>query len=186
MVPYLGSLPALLTFLIGKGCKMIPSNFLGRNKTIIVSNLVISSQAGTDFQRLIQGFNIWELKTLRDDEAFIDRVKKIAELDAEQLREHMVKKWSLTVESCQNDDWWVDVESIRDRCPVWTRAVIEGHYVDCNDFVQWARELLMEEVRVNINIKRIQELREKAKKRDSQQTEAASQFERAMQCGFYL
>ena len=168
--------PALLASLVYKGHKML-NNFLGFNRGIIVANIAIINGAGNDFRKLVDDLTLPELKILKHDEDLIQRTKDILKLDAEGLREYMVRTWGLLVESCQNDDWWCDVEGIRDRCPDWSRAIIEGHYIDSNDFVKWAQRWLMQEVRVNINIKRIEELRAAAKKRkEDQQKELEDQY----------
>jgi hypothetical protein len=138
-----------------------------------VANIAITHDAGNDFRKLIDDLTLEELKILKLDEDLIQRTKDIFKLDAEGLREYMVKNWGLLVESCQNDDWWCDIEGIRDRCPDWSRAIIEGHYIDSDDFVKWAQRWLMQEVRVNINIKRIEELRAAAKKRKEDQCSEA-------------
>ena len=107
-------------------------------------------------------------------------------VDADELREHMVKKWNMTVESCMNDDWWVDITELRKKYPKWARAIVEGHYLPRDTFEQWGRELLMEEVRVNIQIKHIQDLRKIAKEKEAEeQKQLETQWEELIACGYY-
>ncbi len=160
------------------------SGYLGFNRGIIVSNIAITHDAGNDFRRLIDCLTLEELKVLKLDEDLIQRVKGVLNLDAEGLREHMVGNWGLLVEECQNNDWWFDVEGIRERCPKWARATIEGHYVDGGDFVKWAQQWLMQEIRVNINIKRIKELRAATKeKKEKEQKRLEDQYSEAQKYG---
>lgn len=158
--------------------------YLGLNRGIIVANIAITHDAGNDFRKLIDDLTIMELGILKQDEDLIQRVKDILKLDAEGLREHMVKVWGLLAESCQNDDWWIDIENIREQCPKWSRAIIEGHYIDGNDFVDWGQKWLMREVRVNLNIKYIEWLREEKKKKISK--ELADDYADAANWGMYL
>jgi len=159
--------------------------YLGYNRGIIVSNIAITHGAGNDFRKLINCLSIEELKILKLDEGLIKRAKDILKLDAEGLREHMVKKWGMLVEECQNNDWWFDIEGVREKCPIWTRAQIEGHYIEGSDFVKWAQQWLMQEVRVNINIKYIEELRAaaKQKKEKEQQRELELEYSEAQKYG---
>jgi len=156
------------------------------NRGIIVANIAICNGAGNDFRKLIDCLTLQELKILKKDEGLVDRVKSILQLDAEDLREHFVKVWGLSAEECQNNDWWIDIEEARKKCPKWARATIEGHYVDGDDFVKWAQSWLMQEVRVNINIKRIEQLREAAKaKKEKQRKAQEEQCEEMRQCGMF-
>jgi hypothetical protein len=176
---------ALLTFFINKGLRMLPVGMLA-NKGVIVANLAVTNGGGNGFRHLISHLSLRELHTLRQNKDLIERIKKITKMDAEDLREYMVKNWGLTVESCQNQDWWVDIESIRKTCPKWARAVVEGHYIDSTDFIKWGCERLMEEVRVNLNIRYIQELRAEAKRKEEETRRLQEeQFEAAMGCGYF-
>jgi len=158
--------------------------YLGYNRGIIVSNIAITHGAGNDFRKLIDCLTIDELKIMKLDEDLIQRTKDILTLDAEDLREYMVKAWGLTVEECQNNDWWFDVEGIREKCPIWSRAQIEGHYIDGPDFIKWAQQWLMQEIRVNINIKYIEELRAAAKqKKEKEQRDLEEQYSEAQKYG---
>lgn len=175
--------PASFASLLRKGHKMF-GGYLGFNRGIIVSNIAITHMAGNDFRKLIDCLTLEELKILKLDENLIQRVKDVLDLEAEDLREYMVKTWGLVVEECQNNDWWFDIEGIRERCPKWARATIEGHYVDGGDFVKWAQQWIMQEIRVNINIKYIEELRAAAKeKKEKERRRLEEQFSEAQKYG---
>lgn len=182
MIFYLSIVSSLLTCLTNKGTKVLP-HLLGYNKTIIMSNIAITHGGGGDFRDLIKHFNLKELNVLKQDEELIERVSDISKLGAEDIQEYMLKEWGLVAESCQNDDWWVDIDGMRDRIPKWARAVIEGTYVSGDDFVDWGRARLMEEVRVNVNIKIIEELREVQKKKAQEELER--QYSEACMYGAY-
>jgi hypothetical protein len=178
--------PALFASLIHKGHQMFGrfGTYLGLNRGIIVANIAITHDAGNDFRKLIDDLTLVELRILKQDEDLIQRVKDILELDAEGIREHMVKVWGLSAESCQNDDWWIDIENIREQCPKWSRAIIEGHYIDGDTFVKWGQKWLLQEVRVNINIKYIAELRDAKKKKAVKELE--DDYNDARYWGMYL
>lgn len=187
MILHIGIVPALLHYLSEKGEKVIPDRYLGFNRGIIVQNIAVCNQGDGTFRDLIKDLALPELKILKGDQDLIDRVKAITKMEHEDLREYMVTHWDLTVESCQNDDWWVDIEGIRERVPKWARAVIEGAYIDGDDFLKWGRHQLMQEVRVNINIKRIKELREAAEEKKRRQQKALEeQYAEAQMFGMYL
>ena len=154
------------------------------NRGIIVANIAITHGADSDFRELINCLTLEELKILKLDEDLIQRVKDVLKLSAEDLREYMVRTWGLLVEECQNNDWWFDIEGVRERCPKWSRATIEGHYVDGDDFVNWARMWIMQEIRVNINIKYIKELRAAAKeKKEKERRDLEEQYSEAQKYG---
>jgi len=189
MVLHTRIVPALFASLIYKGHQMLGKfgTYLGLNRGIIVANIAITHGEGNEFRKLIDDFTLAELQVLKQDEELIERVKKIVQLDAEGIREHMVKVWGLLAESCQNDDWWIDIENIREQCPKWSRAIIEGHYIDGNDFVKWGQKWLLREVRVNLNIKYIDLLRaakKEKKKKDYQALE--DDYADAANWGMYL
>ncbi len=185
MFSHLSIVPALLAFFTDKGSKVIP-HALSYSKAIIVSNIAVSNGGGSAFRNLIKHLNLQELRILKREEGLIARVSDITRLDEEDIREYMLKEWGLVSESCQNDDWWVDIEGIRGRCPKWARAVIEGTYVSGDDFVDWGRARLMEEVHVNINIKLIEELREIEKeKKERAQKKLDEQYSEAEMCGMF-
>jgi hypothetical protein len=156
------------------------------NRAIVTANLAQESGGGDKFQKLIRNLSLEELYILRQEKSLINRIVAITKMDADDLREHMVKKWNLTVESCMNDDWWVDIEVLRRRYPKWARAIVEGHYLKRDRFEEWGHELLMEEVHVNINIKRIQNLRKAAKEKQAKKDKALeAQWEELVACGYY-
>ena len=151
-----------------------------------MANLAQESGGGEEFRKLVQDLSLEELHILKQEKSLIDRTVAITTMDADALREHMVRKWNMTVESCMNDDWWVDIEVLRKRYPKWARAIIEGHYLTRDRFEQWGRELLMEEVHVNISIKRIQDLRKAAKEKKAKEAKALeAQWDDLLACGYY-
>lgn len=185
MIFHLSIVPALLAFFTNKGSKVIPS-VISYSRGVLVSNMAIVHGGGNDFRNLIKHLNIQELRILRREEDLTAHVVSITKLDAEGIRKHMLEEWGLVAESCQNDDWWVDIEGIRDRCPKWARAQIEGTYIDGDDFVNWGRNRLMEEVRVNINIKLIEELRKIKKQKDERdRKELEEEYSEAHMYGMY-
>ncbi|KKL98057.1 hypothetical protein LCGC14_1828240 [marine sediment metagenome] len=173
----------LFASLLRKGHKMF-GGYLRFNKGVIAANIAITHGASNDFRKLIDCLSVEELKILKQDEDLIQQVENVLELDAEGLREHMVKTWGLLVEECQDNDWWFDIEEVRKRCPKWSRAVIEGHYVEGGNFVTWARQWLMQEIRVNINIKYIKELRDAVKeKKEKERRELEKEHSAAVKYG---
>jgi len=155
---------------------MIPCGIFN-NKGVIVANLAIHYRAGTPFRKLIADLTLTELRILTKNEDLGQRIKDISYMEADDLREHMIKHWGLEVESCQTEDWWVDIEPVRKKLPAWSRATIEGRYIHGEDFVEWGRKWLLEEVRVNLSIRYIQDLREKEKlKKEKEQQEIEDAF----------
>jgi len=151
-----------------------------------MTNIALVNGCGNEFRKLIKHLNLAELHILKQEKELIDRVEEISEMDADDLREHMVKKWNMTVESCMHDDWWIDITELRKKYPKWARAIVEGHYLPRDTFEQWGRELLMEEVRVNIQIKHIQDLRKIAKeKKEKEQKDIEEQWAELQACGYY-
>ncbi len=188
-----GIVSALRTFLAKKlGDEMMfPQARSSALKRVLASNIAITNEAGDPFQKLLKPLGVRELNVLKKDPELIQRIKDVVKLDADDIREYMLASWGLRVESCQDDDWWADIEDIRDKLPEWTRAVVEGSYIPGENFLDWGRSLLMEEVRVNINIRRIEELKVKLKEeRAKEQEEAMVIYARSYgimgQCGPYI
>lgn len=151
-----------------------------------MTNLAQESGGGEEFRKLIQDLSLEELYILRQEKNLVDRIVAITTMDTDDLREHMFKKWDMIVKPCMNEDWWVDIEVLRKRYPKWARAIVEGHYLTRGRFEEWGRELLMEEVHVNINIERIRNFRKAAKKKEVEAQKALEeQWKELMACGYY-
>jgi hypothetical protein len=132
----------------------------------------INGQGNICFKKLIKSLPKGELKILRSRKDLIARVADISNMGPVQIREYMLEHFGMVAETCMNHDWWVEIEGIRDRVPKWSRAVHEGHYLGETEFMDWGQRRLMLEVRVNLNMARIRELREERAEKQRKAVEA--------------
>jgi hypothetical protein len=164
----------------------MPLNTLELGKDETVNALVVINRLGPEFKRLVGNLSVDELNVLIREVDLLERVRDVSNMDEEEIRSHMSEAWGLIAESCQNDDWWIDIEPIRHRLPSWTKAVIEGQYVFARRFAEVGRDMLMQEVRVNINLRLIQLKKEAVRSQRAEESRRLQdEFEQGQLYGGY-
>lgn len=123
-----------------------------QNKRWLIQNLGIQATAGSGFQILLDGLSLRELAVLRKHEDLVDRVKEITKMNEAALISTLQEDYDLEVQNLHSGDVWVGTNLIEDNIPDWFESTHCGWYLDLREgeFHKWARELLMQEVRVNI------------------------------------
>ena len=151
------------------------------SKARVVHSLTSVDQSDSAFRKLIKSLNLEELKILKLRKDLISRIKMITHADEAQFREYIQEHFGMTVEPGQDGDWSVDIDEIRKRIPAWSKADHEGQYVEGRRFISYARRLLMQEIRVNINMTLIRGRREK----EAEKKKAADEAERQDLLDYY-
>lgn len=122
---------------------------LSQNKTGVDSKV---------FNELLDVLSAKELKILKKNEDLITRVTEICKLSKMSMFKHIKTDYGFKIDNCQNGDVWIDASEVTDPfVPEWIKPkqlVHSGWYLSFsgveNEFMPWARNLLLQEVRVNM------------------------------------
>lgn len=117
--------------------------------------------AGLDskvFNDLLDPLTAKELKILKKNEDLIARVTEICKLSKMAMFKHIKTDYDFEISNCSNGDIWVDASDVTDKLvPDWIKPGQLSHsgwYLSFagveNEFMPWARNLLLQEVRVNM------------------------------------
>jgi hypothetical protein len=122
---------------------------LARNKTGLDSKI---------FNELLDPLTAKELKILKKNGDLVTRVTEICKLTKMGMFKHIKNDYGFEITNCQNGDVWIDASDTTDTLvPEWIKEgqlTHSGWYLtfagDENEFMPWARNLLLQEVRVNM------------------------------------
>jgi hypothetical protein len=132
--------------------KKVWINFmLARNRTGLDSEVLNS---------LLDRLSLQELKILKKNDDLMDRVTEICKMTSSQLMGCLRDEYGFEINDCQNGDLWIDAGDANEPfVSDWVKEIKlphDGWYVTTDpktegidQFVPWARNLLMQEVRVN-------------------------------------
>lgn len=121
---------------------------LGHNKPGLDSKI---------FNELLDSLGVKELKVLKRHVDLTERVVEICKLTKMGLLKTIRDDYKFKVENCQNGDVWIEAsDSVDGLTPDWIddgQLPYTGWYLtfngDDNEFMPWARNMLLQEVRVN-------------------------------------
>ena len=114
------------------------------------------------FSAILDEASVDELQILRKNEDLMARVQEISRMDKKALSKCIREEHNFSIDDCNNGDIWIDASTAAERfLPSWvggSQLPYCGWYLEFekgeeNDFTTWARNLLFQEVRVNIWIR---------------------------------
>ena len=153
---------------------MIPFGLFDNRNYIMhaVSNAMPAGMTGEGLKPLLDILSNKELKVLRLYEDLREQVAKISRMNAGELIKVVEDRFGLEVSHTHVDsDLWIgfedDLEALQ---PKWIKYSHFGWYLTVEDgeFATWARDMLMQEVRVNIWMRYLRHKRKSKKERDDE------------------
>ncbi len=122
------------------------------NKKAIALNM---SEGNAVFQGLLNGLAAEELGILRKNPELRDRVREITKMTTVQLEAELREEYNLEIDQYNSQDVWISTEKLDDAIPDWFTTSHCGWYTDSRngEFMVWARDFLMQEVRINLWIR---------------------------------
>jgi len=129
---------------------------IGRHN-LVNKRAVIFNMSGRDIQyeKLLAGLSVQELSILRKYPELQDDAKEIAHLTLDKALWELSEEYDLEIDEYNSQDMFISVEKLEDAVPDWFETSHCGWYKgkDKDELLNWAKELLMQEVRINIWIK---------------------------------
>jgi len=122
------------------------------NKKAIALNM---SEGNAVFQGLLNGLAAEEIIILRKHPDLRDSVREITKMTTVQLQAELQGEYNLEIDQYSSQDVWISTEKLDDAIPDWFETCHCGWWVPSQGegFMQWARDFLMQEVRINIWIR---------------------------------
>lgn len=129
----------------------------------VIRNMAARHNYDSEVQRLLHHLNAKELQILQKNLDLVDRVSEVSKLDAKDLREILVIDYDLEVEA-HTGSIWISCTDIAKRVPENLANSHVGWWFEGEpEFVAWARDFLMQDIRINIMLRYIEHKREEAK-----------------------
>jgi len=122
------------------------------NKRAIAFNM---SQGDKTFQNLLDGLSAKEVIILRKHQDLMDKVMGICKMTQIQVEAELREEFNLEIDTYNSHDCWISTEKLEDAIPDWFATNHCGWFKGNHDdeFMEWARDFLMQEVRTNIWIR---------------------------------
>ncbi len=128
---------------------MGPYSFI--NKQAMVRNM---GGGNSQYQSLLNGLSAKEIKILRKHPDLIDTVRDITKMTSVQLLAELKEEYKLEVDQYPSQDMFISTERLEECIPDWFSTNHSGWFISGgDDFQEWARSFLMQEVRINIWIR---------------------------------
>ena len=122
------------------------------NRDAIAFNM---SKGDSGMQDLLKTLTSKELKILRNYEDLGDRVLAISKMDSQELIDELRDVHDLDIEFHGAFDIWISTEHVEDALPEWFSSEHYGWFRSQkeDEFLKWAKNFLLQEVRINIWIR---------------------------------
>lgn len=129
-------------------------------KKVWINYMLGHNKPGLDsavFNTLLDQLAVKELKVLKRHDDLVERVIEICKLTKMGMLKTIRDDYKFEVTNCENGDVWIDAsDSCEGLTPDWIKPQQLPHcgwYLsfngDDNEFMPWARNMLLQEVRVN-------------------------------------
>lgn len=135
-----------------------------RTKKVWINYMLAHNRTGLNseiFNQLLDPLPVKELKILKKNDDLIEEVVAICKMTNTQLIKRLRDEYGFEISDCQNGDLWIDATDVNEPLtPEWVKKQTlpyEGWYLTTEDsseqvlepFAPWARQLLLQEVRIN-------------------------------------
>lgn len=118
-----------------------------------INNMFLRHGCDKETRELLEKLGIKELQVLLKNLDLLDRVKTIAKMSDLHLDHLMRTSYGFKVDNWSGGDFLLGVGDLDQRAPTWWDSQHVGWTFDVGNtvrFCQWARDFLMQEVRINI------------------------------------
>ncbi len=141
-----------------------------------IANLKFMSRKGAAFnlsagdpvvEELILNLNMQHIRSLGKNPDILSQIQDICVLDKAMLISELESTYLLDIEPMDTGEYWIGVGECGAAVPDWFDEV-NGHYgwlIKDEDLVDWARDFLMQNVCINLNIRYLLHKEEEKKKR---------------------
>jgi hypothetical protein len=122
------------------------------NKRAIVNNM---SDGDSEYQRLLDTLPTKELRILQKNPDLIAEVRRLTKLTLTQAESVLEKEYDLTIDQWQTQDLVIGTDLLDVAIPKWFTTSHCGWFKSAHGgvFLGWAREFLLQEVRINLWIR---------------------------------
>lgn len=127
-----------------------------QNKRVLAFNMSGGNQT---FQELLDGLSTKEIMTLKKHKDLIERIHDIVQMNEALVLQELREKYRLDLDLYQNGDVWIGTEQLEDTIPDWFETSHCGWFMNRGEgeFMEWARRFLMQEIRINIWIRYLED-----------------------------
>ena len=139
------------------------------DKESLVRNIAARHGYSFNLQKLLRDLTKSELKTLQNNPDLVDKVVDISKREENALIEILEEEFDLDIEDCATTGKWIGIDQIEKSKPNWGPDhhigwAAGGH----EEFLEFARNFMLQEVRINLCVRYITEVKESAKKKDQE------------------
>ncbi len=123
------------------------------NNERAVFNMGLGSRLGDPlYMGILEGCSGKELRILKKHPDLIAQIKKIAQLDGEEITDRLETEHNLEITGFGQGRICINVERVEEKCPQWLRSDDLGWFKDTanNEFLNWARHFLTQGIRVEL------------------------------------
>lgn len=126
------------------------------NRQAVIRNMTAHHSYDGEIQRLLRHLNSKELQILQKNLDLVDRVAEISKLETKELREILTLDHDLEIEAYPGSIWLSVIDLVK-RVPENLTNNHTGWWFDNEgEFTSWARDFLMQEVRINLMVRYIE------------------------------
>jgi hypothetical protein len=135
------------------------------SKAAIAYSLSIGSgRARESCERLFCSLTLREIGVLRRNKELVEEVQDIAKMTTAELIIELANNYDLEIERLVpgqviGESYWIGIEQLEDAIPEWFSTTHDGwHKFDKDeDFSNWAKDFLLQEVRINMWIRLLEQ-----------------------------
>lgn len=131
-----------------------------------INNMSIRHGLTKESRDLLQKLSSKELEILLHHDDLLDRIKEIAKMPKEELDQALRTNYKLKVDSWWAGDVLICASEEASKPPSWWQDLHIGWVFDANDtdeLCAWARDFLLQEVKINLWMRYIEHKKSKQK-----------------------
>lgn len=135
------------------------------NRVHLIGRIADEQSGGDIFQGLLKQLSLQELVALNQHGDLKDRIKKITQLTDTAAMSILRTDYDLLTENCHTGEVWISTDELDDALPKWCETSHCGWYLTVSDgeFLEWARDFFLQEVRINIWMRRLEKAKSSPK-----------------------
>lgn len=110
------------------------------------------SAGNGEFQKMLGSLSNREIKILQKHPDLCTRIREIIKMNIAHLIRELKENFDLHIRQAGKQGIFIDIDKLEDRLPDWYQGGHTGWVksLQSGEFKEWAREFLLQEVRINI------------------------------------